>query len=170
MPEAFNEENTVLVAVIIFPHGVGGTVSAEKLSDNPRRFSAGEQYFDDSGNLYTLEQATPHKNRLLLRFQGVYDRDAADKLRGKKLYIHESQSDPLPEDEYYHYQLVGMEVKEDGESLGKIRDILTYSANDVFIVKTPDGKEILIPALKDVVKKVDVSAGVMEVELPEGLR
>lgn len=169
MSGVFSEKNAVLVAVIIAPHGIRGTVAAESLSDNPRRFRAGAKFFDESGCFYTLDEASQHKGRLLLRFRDVHDRDAAEKLRGKKIYIDASQSEPLPEGNYYHYQIIGMKVQEDGVALGSIMDILPYSANDVFIIKTPDGQEILIPALKSVVKKVDVAAGIMDVKLPEGL-
>ena len=166
------EKNAVLVGVIIAPHGVGGAVSAECLSDNPRRFTAGANFFDDRGQVYTLEQASPHKGRLLLRLKGYADRDSAEKLRGIKLYvnINSDNTDDLPEGEYYHYQLIGMDVRENGESIGRLTEVLSYTANDVFLVKDSSGKEILVPALKAVVKNIDIKAGIMDVDLPEGLR
>ena len=163
-------KNAVLVGVITSPHGVNGVVSAECLSDNPRRFTAGAEFFDDHGQVYVLEQASPHKGRLLVRLRGYDDRDAAEKLRGVKLYVSPAPDEQLPEGQYYHYQLTGLEVREKGGVLGTLTDVLQYAANDVFLVKSADGKEILVPALKAVVKKVDLEAGVMEVELPEGLR
>ena len=94
----------------------------------------------------------------------------AEALRGIKLYISASDSAPLPEGEYYHYQLIGLQVKENGQPIGRLEDILAYSANDVFLVRTTDGRELLLPALKSVVKKIDIAAGYMDVEIPEGLR
>lgn len=170
MTEQFNDKKVILIGVILSPHGVAGAVSAECLSDNPRRFAVGAHFFDQAGNTYVLEKASTHKNRLLLIFKDVYDREAADKLRGTKLYIDVTQSESPPEGEYYHYQLTGMEVREQGIPIGILEEILPYSTNDVFLVKTPEGKEILIPALKAIVKKVDTKAGYMEVELPEGLK
>lgn len=145
-------------------------MSAESLSDNPRRFIAGASFFDEEGHNYLLEQASPHKGRLLLRFAGVTSREEAEKLRGKKLYIDISASNPLPEGEYYHYQLIGLKVRENGEPVGEITDILSYSANDLFVVKTADGGELLLPALKSVVRHVDLDGGYMDVIIPEGLR
>lgn len=162
-------EKAVLVGIIIAPHGVAGVVSAEKLSDNPRRFQAGAEFFDEQGRCYFLQQASAHRGRLLLSLRGVSDRDAADKLRGVRLYIVPGAEDEPPTGTYYHYQLTGLTVRQADEILGVIEDILAYAANDVFLVRKPDGKEILVPALKQVVKKVDLEAGYMEVELPEGL-
>ena len=164
------DKNAVLVGVIISPHGVAGAVSADCLSDNPRRFIAGAQFFDAAGHSYTLEHASPHKGRLLLLFQGVSSREQAEKLRGTKLYIDASASEPLPEGEYYHYQLIGLQAQEAGRPLGEVTDILSYSANDVFVIRQEDGRELLLPALKSVVRRVDLEAGYMEVVIPEGLR
>ena len=170
MTNTFNDKDAILVGVIIAPHGVAGAVSAESLSDNPRRFIAGAQFFDEAGHSYTLEKSSPHKGRLLLLFQGIHSRDEAEALRGIKLYISASDSAPLPEGEYYHYQLIGLQVKENGQPIGRLEDILAYSANDVFLVRTTDGRELLLQALKSVVKKIDIAAGYMDVEIPEGLR
>ncbi|NLF79631.1 MAG: 16S rRNA processing protein RimM [Clostridia bacterium] len=162
-------EKAVLVGIIIAPHGVEGVVSAEKLSDNPRRFQAGAEFFDEQGRSYFLQQASVHRGRLLLSLRGVTDRDAAEKLRGTRLYIVPKAEDQPPDGTYYHYQLSGLEVRQAGEKIGVIEEILTYAANDVFLVRKPDGREILVPALKQMVKKVDIKGGYMEVELPEGL-
>lgn len=162
-------EKAVLVGIIIAPHGVAGVVSAEKLSDNPRRFENGAEFFDEQGRRYFLQQASVHRGRLLLSLRGITDRDAAEKLRGVRLYVVPGAEDEPPAGSYYHYQLTGLEVRQADEILGVIEEILSYAANDVFLVRRPDGKEILVPALKQVVKKVDLEAGYMEVELPEGL-
>ena len=92
MTNTFNDKDAILVGVIIAPHGVAGAVSAESLSDNPRRFIAGAQFFDEAGHSYTLEKSSPHKGRLLLLFQGIHSRDEAEALRGIKLYISASDS------------------------------------------------------------------------------
>ena len=170
MAGRFEPKTAVLVAVIIAPHGIAGNVSAECLSDNPRRFVAQAKFFDEQGNSYTLKSASVHKGRLLLGFSGINDRNAADKLRGTKLYINQDISDTLPEGEYYHYQLIGLEVREAGESLGKIADIMENTAHDIFVVRNDAGEEILIPALKEIVIHIDPDEGYMDVKLPQGLR
>ena len=162
-------EGKVLVAVIAAPHGIDGAVSAEVYSDNPRRFAAGAELATASGEKLRIVSASPHKGRLLLHLSGVEDRNAAEKLRGVKLYVDESEVEPLPEGSWYWFQLLGLTVKEKGRVLGEIVEILPYTANDVYVVRRQNKKDLLIPALKDVVKQVDLDAKVMEVELPAGL-
>ena len=162
-------EGKVLVAVIAAPHGIDGAVSAEVYSDNPRRFAAGAELATASGEKLRIVSASPHKGRLLLRLSGVEDRNAAEKLRGLRLYVDESEVEPLPEGSWYWFQLLGLTVKEKGRVLGEIADVLPYTANDVYVVQRENKKDLLIPALKDVVKQVDLDAKVMEVELPAGL-
>ena len=162
-------EGKVLVAVIAAPHGIDGAVSAEVYSDNPRRFAAGAELATASGEKLRIVSASPHKGRLLLRLSGVEDRNAAEKLRGLRLYVDESEVEPLPEGSWYWFQLLGLTVKEKGRVLGEIVEILPYTANDVYVVQRENKKDLLIPALKDVVKQVDLDAKVMEVELPAGL-
>ena len=162
-------EGKVLVAVIAAPHGIDGAVSAEVYSDNPRRFAAGAELATAYGEKLRIVSASPHKGRLLLRLSGVEDRNAAEKLRGVKLYVDESEVKPLPEGSWYWFQLLGLTVTEKGRGLGEIVEILPYTANDVYVVRRQNKKDLLIPALKDVVKQVDLDAKVMEVELPAGL-
>ena len=116
-----------------------------------------------------IVSASPHKGRLLLRLAGVADRNAAEKLRGLRLYVDESEVEPLPPGSWYWFQLLGLSVREKGRVLGEIAEILPYTANDVYVVRRQNKKDLLIPALKDVVKQVDLDAKVMEVELPAGL-
>jgi len=107
---------------------------------------------------------------LLTKFVGVDDRDAAEGLRNCELVIDPQSAPQLPEGEYYHFQLEGLEVIENGINLGRIKEILSYSANDIYVVSREDGADILIPALKDIVKNIDLAGGTMTVELPEGLK
>lgn len=166
---AAEPEGKVLVAVIAAPHGIDGAVSAEVCSDNPRRFAAGAELATASGEKLRIVSASPHKGRLLLRLAGVADRNAAEKLRGVRLYVDESEVEPLPPGSWYWFQLLGLTVREKGRVLGEIAEILPYTANDVYVVRRQNKKDLLIPALKDVVKQVDLEAKVMEVELPAGL-
>ena len=94
-------EGKVLVAAIAAPHGIDGAVSAEVYSDNPRRFAAGAELATASGEKLRIVSASPHKGRLLLHLSGVEDRNAAEKLRGLRLYVDESEVEPLPEGSWY---------------------------------------------------------------------
>ena len=164
-----SSNDKILVAVIIAPHGINGALSAESYSDNPRRFCVGAQLLTENGTVMSISSASMHKGRLLLRFEGIEDRNSAEPLRGLKLYASAADVDPLPEGSYYYFQLIGLQVYEQDKHLGELRDVLNYAANDVYVVRPEQGREILIPALKSIVKKIDLDECRMEVELPEGL-
>ena len=171
------QDNWVLVGLIHGAHGVRGLIKVESLSDNPARFAAGSRLYavqwsvvsgqcsDKTPRPLTVISATPHKSRLLIAFEGVASREQAEALLGAQL-MAEPDAALLPEGQYYHYQLAGLAVYERGEYIGKITDILSRPANDVYVIQNEAGEEIWIPALKSVVKKVDLEAGRMEVELP----
>ena len=162
-------QEKILVAAILAPHGIHGAVSAERLSDNPRRFDVGATLQTETGESLRIATASPHKGGLLLTFHEVPDRNSAEKLRGVKLYVDADQLAPLPEGSYYHFQLIGLTVMEHDLRLGELSDVLPYTANDIYVLKRDDGTTTLIPALKSIVKRVDLDSRIMEVELPEGL-
>ena len=160
------------VGNIVGVHGIRGEVKVELLTDYPERFSPGATvYFGPEGlaRPARIEAARPHKGMMLVKFAGVPDRNAAELLRDTLLLIPEEQAMPLGEGENYAHDLIGLQVVTvDGRVLGKVAEILYTGANDVYVVNRP-GAEVLIPALKEVVIKVDLEAGRMLVQLPEGL-
>ncbi len=162
-------DSLIIAARLVAPHGIQGLISAEGYSDNPERFQPGAEFLLAKGGSLILSSCSRHKGRLLLGFQGVESREAADKLRGLELYIPAAVAPALPPGQYYHFQLIGLKVVENGVTLGTITDILDYPANDVYVLSRPEGGQTLIPALKSVVKRVDTAAGFMAVELPPGL-
>lgn len=166
-------DDNIMVGALIAPHGIAGCVTADCLSDNPLRFHEGAVFLLDQPvqgkRTLTLESVSTHKGRLLLKFIGLDDRNAAETLRGRKLLVPASQVPPLPDGQYYQFQIIGLTVQENGQTLGEIIDVLDYTANDIYVLRRTDGTETLIPALKQIVRRIDLVAGVMEVELPEGL-
>jgi 16S rRNA processing protein RimM len=117
----------------------------------------------------TLEEFSCHQRKWLARFAGVTTRDVAESLTGQELFLPEDQLPQLEEGEYYHYQLVGLQVETtDGASLGIVGKIIPTGSNDVYVVEK-DGREILIPAIEEVIVSIDLQAGRMQVALPEGL-
>jgi 16S rRNA processing protein RimM len=101
---------------------------------------------------------------VILRIDGVKTRDEARALFGQYLFVPESEAVRLPEGEYFVHQIIGLNVvTTGGEALGTVRDVMETGSNDVYVVRAR-GKEILLPAIKDVVKRVDLDAGTMEVD------
>jgi 16S rRNA processing protein RimM len=112
-----------------------------------------------------------HQGRVLLKLEGCDDRTAAEALRGAFVQVPIEEAIPLDEGEYYEHQIVGLAVwTAKGEALGEVVEILYTGANDVYVVRGLDRSEILIPAIAGVILKVDLEAGRLVVELPEGLR
>ncbi|MFN3331184.1 MAG: ribosome maturation factor RimM, partial [Caldilinea sp.] len=116
----------------------------------------------------------PHKEFLLIRFEGVEDRNAADQLRGLWLFIDENNAAELEEGAYWIHDLIGLHViDEDAVELGELVDVLITGANDVYVVRLADGvqrqQELLLPAIPEVIKAVDLDKGVMTVRLLDGL-
>ena len=97
-------------------------------------------------------------------------RDEAEGLRGKTVEVPEEEAVDLPPDHYFWHQIIGLRVLgEDGQVLGTVDDILQTGANDVYVVRRPEGGELLLPAIQQVVKSVDLQAGIMTIELMPGL-
>ncbi len=148
----------IAVGRITRAHGVKGEVVVQPLSEVESRFEPGSQLFleEEQGDSLTVAEARSHRGRLLVRFEGVEDRDQAETLAGSFLFVPSASAPPLPEGEYWTHQLVGCDVLTDGgRALGPIREIIHTSANDVWVTQSNEG-ETLIPALKDIVKHVDL--------------
>lgn len=162
-----------VVGKIVGAHGVRGELKVSLQTDNPERFRPGARLLLESEEEpvpVEVVSARPHKGMMLVRLASVSDRSAAEILQWRKLLIPEAEAMPLGEDENYAHDLMGLNVEtEDGEALGEIAEILFTPANDVYIVRGPGG-ELLLPALRDVVLRVDLEAGKMLVKLPDGLR
>jgi 16S rRNA processing protein RimM len=152
-------------------HGVHGEVSVLSLTDVPERFEAGSRVFagEDGTRPLTVRSSRPHRDRVLVRFEEIPDRTAAEALSGTYLFVPADSSPQLPEGEFWPHQILGAEVRtESGRSLGTIAEIVRTQANDVWVTRGEDG-EALIPALRDLVVSVDLSAGRVVVREVPGL-
>ncbi|MBA3728711.1 MAG: 16S rRNA processing protein RimM [Actinobacteria bacterium] len=166
-----SEPDWVAVGRIARAHGVKGEVSVVPLSDVSSRFDAGARVFAGAteDRPLTVSSSRPHAGRVLVSFDEVADRDAAERLRGEYLFVPAASTPPLPDGEYWPHELIGCQVvTEDGRPLGPIREILRTQANDVWVAAGPDG-EVLIPALVDIVVSVDVEARGVVVRSVPGL-
>lgn len=163
----------VAVARLIGPHGLRGEVEAKILGDSPERITPGRRFClspETTGSReLVVEGVRSKKDRLLLKFAGIEDRDAAASIRGLLLTVPLSELPTLEENKYYHFDLIGLRVvTADGGELGTVEEIIETGANDVYVVRGA-GKEVLIPAIKSVVVDIDLARGRMTVEPMPGL-
>ena len=164
------ERPTVVVGVVVKSHGIRGEVVVENRSDNPDRWSPDATVFDRDGMPMRIADVRPNKGRLLVRFEGVDDRTAADRLRGRELLVPESWLPELPEGEWWPHQIEGCRiVTEAGRDLGVVTEVVANPANDLWVATDAAGSETLVPALADVIVDVDVGAGRIVVRDVPGL-
>ncbi len=169
-PQPDVPQDEVVVGRILAPHGTTGEVRVEVLSDVPRRFRKGA-VLRVNGRPLTIERVRSLAPMLALKFEGVATLEAAKALTGADLTVPASDVPALKPGQYYHYQIVGLDVVTTaGERIGCVAEVLSTGSNDVYVVATDDGKEILLPAIPDVIRAIDLPAKRMIVELLPGLR
>jgi 16S rRNA processing protein RimM len=166
-----NGPEYLIVGQIVKPHGVRGELAMKVITEYPERLSEMDTlYLGESHEPYTLKTARPHRGNLLVAFEEVPDRNAAESLRSLMVYVHMDDAIPLEDGEYYLFQLEGIRViTEDGVPLGNLTGFIETGANDVYEITNEDGKTILIPAISQVILNVDLEDRVMTVHLLEGL-
>src|SRR5690349_7772888 len=164
----------LVVARIGRAHGIKGEVTVEVRTDEPElRLAPGAVLATDPATTgpLTIETGRVHSGRLLLRFDGVKDRTAAEALRNT-LLIAEVDPDELPEeeDEYYDHQLMDLDVvTADGVEVGRITEISHLPSQDLFIVERPDGSEVMIPFVEEIVAEIDLAEQKAVITPPPGL-
>lgn len=156
-------------------HGVRGEVSVYSLTDDPRRFSVLKDCFlvtEDFSSKVPMKasRARIAADKVLLKLEGVDDRDAADALKGRYLAVTRENAVRLKPDTYFICDLIGCTVvDEEAGTLGVIADILQNGATDIYVVKRENAKDLLLPAIRQVVREVDIASGIVRVRLLEGL-
>jgi 16S rRNA processing protein RimM len=159
------------IGKVVRAHGIRGEISVAVLTDFPERFENTEWVYlgnESEAAPYRIEKSRWHKDNVLLTLTGITDRTEAERLRGQYVQVPIEDATPLPEGSYYLYQLIGLEViTTENQLLGTITEVLETGANDVYVVQ--GDKEILIPAVADVIKAVDLEKGQVIVQLIEGL-
>ncbi|MFF5422802.1 MULTISPECIES: ribosome maturation factor RimM [unclassified Streptomyces] len=164
----------LVVARIGRAHGIKGEVTVEVRTDEPElRLGPGAVLLTDPASTgpLTIESGRVHSGRLLLRFEGVHDRTAAEALRNT-LLIAEVDPTELPEeeDEYYDHQLIDLDVVlADGTEVGVITEISHLPSQDLFIVERPDGTELMIPFVSEIVSEIDLEDQRAVITPPPGL-
>jgi 16S rRNA processing protein RimM len=162
----------VTIGRITAPHGVRGEVRVQPETDFPERFSSIKDVYliqGDRADPAVVAGCRPHGTVMLMRFEGVATLDDAERLRGASVAIPRANAVPLGPDAYYIHEILGMRVlTEAGRALGVVAEVLRAPANDVYVVRGERG-EVLVPALRAVVRRVDRGAREMVVALPAGL-
>jgi 16S rRNA processing protein RimM len=171
-----SEQRLILVGHLVNTQGVRGEVRVISRTDfDDVRFKKGSKLLLVHPNLpthlpLTVRSARPHKQFILLTFEGHDTIESVEKYKGGDLMVPEEQLVDLPEHTYYIYQLIGCQVVTDeGEELGVLKEVLQPGANDVYVVKPKKGKDILLPVIPDCVLDVDVENKKILVHILPGL-
>lgn len=159
------------IGTISRPHGIAGEV---KVQTSPEYLGALDGvkrvYLNDSPQPTRIQSYRPHQNALLLKLEGVNTRNDAEALRGIRVSIRARELPKLDEGEYYSHELIGLHiVDEAGQDIGELTEVLATGSNDVYVVKTNAGKELLLPAIQSVIRKIDLQARIINVVIPQGL-
>ncbi len=164
------------VGKIVNTHGINGEVRVISITDFPeQRYRKGSVLYlflkdHDEPLQVTVQSWRQHKNFDLLKFEGYTSINEVEKFKGGILKVSADQLEELGEDEYYYHEIIGCTVKDaNGKTYGKITEILSPGANDVWVVKDSGRKEYYIPYIEDVVKKVDIDEKTVLIEPMEGL-
>lgn len=166
-------ESYLRVGVIASTHGLKGGVKVFPTTDDPERFRELKEVLLDIGQEYKPLEVTDvkfFKNQVILKFREFQNINEVEQYRGKDLLVTRDQAVPLKENENFITDLIDMEVYTDeGGRLGTLTDVLRTGANDVYVVETEEGKEVLLPAIGSCILDVDVEKGRMTVHILEGL-
>jgi 16S rRNA processing protein RimM len=161
------------VGMVASVHGLRGEVKVELHTDFPERFAPGEMVYLGANLQETvIVEARPHQGHYLLKFRGIGSREQAEDLRGLWIFIPETDAADLEEDTYFVHDIIGLSVQTvSGKLLGTVDQVLFTGANEVYIVKTADEppRELLLPAIAEVIKQVDLENGILVVEPLPGL-
>ena len=155
---------------IVSTHGIHGELKVQPWCDSPEYLCGfGELYFDKGNHMVKVVRSRPHKGMVLMTLEGVSTIDDAADLRGRILYLN--RDDATGEDGYFIQDLIGLTVKDtdSAQVYGTLSDVIETGANDVYSVKAPGGKELLVPAIPDVVIEINLEDGYMKIRPLEGL-
>ena len=167
------EDNRLRVGVITSPHGVHGEVNVFPTTDDAKRFlDLKKVYIDTKKGIIEceIENVKFFKNMVILKFKDRDDRNEMERYRNCDLLIDREDAVPLGEDEYFICDLIGLDIiDEESNKIGVLKDIMTSAANDVYVVEKNDGKELLIPAIRDCILNTDLEKREITVHLLPGL-
>lgn len=162
------------IGKILKPHGVRGEMKVFPVTDYPEHFFDNDILFLRIGEdirKFKIEKVrmTP-KGIIVLKLEGIDTPEEVDRLRGLFFVVDSEHLQPLNEDEYYYHDILDCEVyDQNGLLVGVVIDIMEVSSSDIYVVRDKEGKEKLIPAIKTIIKNIDITKKRIEVDIPEGL-
>jgi 16S rRNA processing protein RimM len=157
---------------IVNVRGLKGEVKVNPFTDNPKKFETFKRIIvkNKSEKEYEIEKVGYNKNQVILKLKGVDRVEDAENLRGSYILIDRENLAPLPEGTYYIADLIGLDVyTEEGIVLGKVDDIYSTGANNIYVIKDDEGKQRLLPGIDEVIKKINIDEGKIIVHLISGL-
>ena len=166
-------EQLLRVGVFSSTHGVRGEVKVYPTTDDVNRFKKLEKVVLDTGREYIdleISGVKFFKNLVILKFKGIDNINDIEKYKGKDLLVHREDAVALEENENYVADLIDLKVvTDDGKVLGYLTEVMETGANDVYVVETEDGQELLLPAIRDCILDADLDEEVMTVHILPGL-
>lgn len=170
MNDRANPNPQIVIGQIVKPHGVRGEVTVEINNQFSDVCSVGSFVYIQ-GHAYQITRSYAYRNeRFVIKFKSIDTRKAAEVLRNENVTISPDKLPTLNDGKYYDFQIIGLSVFENaGEFLGRITEIVYTGANDVYVI-SKNNAELLIPAINQVIKQVDIDRNTMIVQLPKGLR
>lgn len=166
-------EEILQVGVITSTHGIKGEVKIFPMTDDVKRFDCLKEIILDTGKekkTLSIEGVKYFKQFVILKFKGIDSINDIEIYKGKPLFVTRDQAVPLEEDEYFVADLIGFEVVEEETGIhGTLLDVMETGANDVYIIKLSDNRELLLPAIKQCILSVDMNTRLMKIHILEGL-
>lgn len=166
-------EDMLQVGVITQTHGVRGEVKVFTTTDDVNRFKKLKQVILDTGKEtmpLEIQSVKFFKQFVILKFKGIDNINDIEKYKRCSLYVTREHAVPLEEDEYFIADMIGMEVcTEDGNIFGTLKDVIETGANDVYVIENAEHGEVLVPAIKECIRSVDIEKGQMMIHLMDGL-
>lgn len=168
-------ESRFQIGVITSPHGVRGEVNVFPTTDDPKRFKRLKEVILETGKeekVVEIESVKFFKQMVIIKLKGFDNKDEVERLRQCSLFVTRDKAVRLQKDEYFIADLMGLKVLDADhadEEMGVLEDVISTGANDVYVIRMKDGRELLLPAIKQCVLEVDVEAGYLKVHVLEGL-
>ena len=166
-------EEYLQVGIVTTTHGVGGEVKVFPTTDDPKRFKRLKEVLLDTGKEHRrleIEHVKFFKQFVILKFKGLDSINDVERFRQQPLLVTRENAVRLGQDEYFIADLEGLQVRdEDGTPIGVLKSVMETGANDVYVIELTDGRELLLPAIKQCVLEVDVESGFIRIHILEGL-